>query len=133
MLSVGRLLAVAALTRAVYLVVTASLSTIAKDYDTSSELLSADCSDSWSERAAKSLTSYPLLVWDTVYFHRISSCGYEYEQFHAFFPAYPGTNRPKQEPCMLGTFIQCVFTSYCAQHASIADTICNTTDCIACK
>ena len=27
--------------------------------------------------------------WDGVYFARIAQCGYEFEQFHAFFPLYP--------------------------------------------
>lgn len=30
-----------------------------------------------------------LAVWDSVFFTRIASCGYEYEQFHAFFPLLP--------------------------------------------
>ena len=29
-------------------------------------------------------------VWDSVFFARIAVCGYEYEQFYAFFPALPG-------------------------------------------
>src|SRR5688572_19101139 len=27
--------------------------------------------------------------WDGVYFTRIAAAGYEYEEFHAFFPLYP--------------------------------------------
>jgi Mannosyltransferase (PIG-V) len=30
-----------------------------------------------------------LAVWDSVFFVRIAQCGYEYEQFHAFFPLLP--------------------------------------------
>lgn len=30
-----------------------------------------------------------LAVWDTLFFARIAQCGYEYEQFHAFFPLIP--------------------------------------------
>lgn len=29
------------------------------------------------------------IVWDSVYFVRISECGYEYEQTYAFFPLLP--------------------------------------------
>lgn len=28
-------------------------------------------------------------VWDSVFLTRIAQCGYEYEQFHAFFPLLP--------------------------------------------
>jgi phosphatidylinositol glycan class V len=31
----------------------------------------------------------PFANWDGIYFLRISEYGYEYEQFHAFFPLYP--------------------------------------------
>jgi phosphatidylinositol glycan class V len=31
-----------------------------------------------------------LAVWDSVYFLRLAECGYEYEQFYAFFPLLPG-------------------------------------------
>ena len=31
-------------------------------------------------------------VWDSVFFARIAACGYEYEQFYAFFPALPGVH-----------------------------------------
>lgn len=30
-----------------------------------------------------------LAVWDSAFFVRIAQCGYEYEQFHAFFPLLP--------------------------------------------
>ncbi len=30
------------------------------------------------------------VVWDSVFFNRIALCGYEYEQFYAFFPLLPG-------------------------------------------
>ena len=29
-------------------------------------------------------------VWDSVFFSRIALCGYEYEQYYAFFPFLPG-------------------------------------------
>lgn len=29
------------------------------------------------------------IVWDSVYFLRIAQCGYEYEQFYAFWPLLP--------------------------------------------
>jgi phosphatidylinositol glycan class V len=31
----------------------------------------------------------PFANWDGIYFLRISEKGYEFEQFHAFFPLYP--------------------------------------------
>lgn len=30
-----------------------------------------------------------LVVWDGVWFAHIATCGYEYEQSHAFFPLFP--------------------------------------------
>jgi len=30
-----------------------------------------------------------LAVWDSAFFVRVARCGYEYEQFHAFFPLLP--------------------------------------------
>ncbi|KAL0027319.1 hypothetical protein WJX77_012423 [Trebouxia sp. C0004] len=63
----------------------------AADYDTSAGLQRLDCcsadtvsvplADSWSQSKA---------VWDSVFFTRIALCGYEYEQFYAFFPLLPG-------------------------------------------
>ncbi|DBA89617.1 TPA: hypothetical protein ACH3X2_004513 [Trebouxia sp. C0005] len=63
----------------------------AADYDTSTGLQTLDCAsadtvsaplaDSWFQSKA---------VWDSVFFNRIALCGYEYEQFYAFFPLLPG-------------------------------------------
>ncbi len=35
----------------------------------------------------------PLASWDGVFFQRIAEAGYEYEQFHAFFPLVPAVGR----------------------------------------
>lgn len=35
----------------------------------------------------------PLASWDGVFFQRIAEAGYEYEQFHAFFPLVPAMGR----------------------------------------
>ncbi|CAI7836251.1 unnamed protein product, partial [Closterium sp. NIES-53] len=34
-----------------------------------------------------------LVVWDSVFFHRIALCGYEFEQAYAFFPLLPSLMR----------------------------------------
>ena len=38
-------------------------------------------------------TVVPLASWDGVFFQRIGEAGYEYEQFHAFFPLVPAAGR----------------------------------------
>ncbi len=88
--SVRRLLAVAALTRGAYLLAVFVLSAQLPSYDTSSALLSDVCADDWPQRQAAAGRGRPLVVWDAVYFHRVAHCGYEFEQFHAFFPFLPG-------------------------------------------
>ena len=58
------------------------------DYDTSTSLLPRkECDITLREEDASVLSS--LAVWDTVFFVRIAQCGYEYEQYHAFFPLLP--------------------------------------------
>lgn len=88
--STTRLLVTAAVSRGLYLALVAALNALLNDYDTSSRLLSEDCSADWPRRVAAAPRARPLVVWDAIYFHRISTCGYEFEQYHAFFPAYPG-------------------------------------------
>jgi GPI mannosyltransferase 2 len=75
-----RVLTVAALSRLVTCSLAAALSWLVVDYDSSAEYL------------PPSPQRQPLtwLVWDTVYFDRIATDGYEYEQYHAFFPLLPG-------------------------------------------
>eukprot|EP00775_Hariotina_reticulata_P009449 gene9449-9615_t len=79
------------LSKAAYLAVTLLLARYLDDYDTSASLLSESCHESWPEVVAKHQQQFPLVVWDSVFLHRISVCGYEYEQYFAFFPGLPGT------------------------------------------
>jgi hypothetical protein len=95
MLRVGRLLIVAAAFRALYIAALVALDLALPDYDTSARLLSADCDAAWPARAAAAGAAAraprgSLVVWDAVFFHRVAACGYEYEQFYAFFPGFPG-------------------------------------------
>lgn len=89
-LSVRRLLLVAATVRGAYLAATLGVARLLDDYDTSASLLVGGCGDAWPQVAAKAQQSMPWVVWDSVFLHRISTCGYEYEQFFAFFPGLPG-------------------------------------------
>jgi phosphatidylinositol glycan class V len=94
-----RLLIVATVVRAAYIALLLVLDAGLADYDTSSHLLSADCSTWWPQRVASAAAAQPggtrrsaaapLVVWDAVFFHRIAACDYEYEQFYAFFPGLP--------------------------------------------
>lgn len=90
MISCKRLLLLAACVRAVYLVGNLLLAKYIMDYDTSSSLLSDSCEDGWPEAVAQAQQRHPWVVWDSVFMHRIALCGYEYEQFFAFFPAFSG-------------------------------------------
>ncbi len=75
------------------------------DYDSSVSLLTQSCRatgdlQARQHAATESFTAVPargalakLAVWDSVFFIRIAKCGYEYEQFHAFFPLLPLTMR----------------------------------------
>ena len=58
------------------------------DYDTSTSLSSRKECDVTLQAEDDSVLSN-LVVWDTVFFVRIAQCGYEYEQYHAFFPLLP--------------------------------------------
>jgi hypothetical protein len=89
-LSLQRLVSVAIVVRAAYLAVILLLARYLDDYDTSTTLLSESCHDNWPEVVAKQQQQFPLVVWDSVFLHRIAVCGYEYEQYFAFFPGLPG-------------------------------------------
>lgn len=89
-LSVRRLLLVAAAVRGAYLAATLGVARLLDDYDSSAILLGGGCDDGWPESVAKAQQAVPWVVWDSVFLHRISACGYEYEQFFAFFPGLPG-------------------------------------------
>jgi phosphatidylinositol glycan class V len=94
MRSLRRLLCVAAATRVLYVGLLFVLDAALADYDTSSHLASPDCSADWPQHAAAAphRARGSLVVWDSVFFHRIAACGYEYEQFYAFFPGFPGAH-----------------------------------------
>lgn len=67
-------------------------------YDSSADLPVLDCSAGTSQSPLRPpppiLTGlHRLAVWDTQYFVRITKCGYEFEQFHAFFPLLPAVLR----------------------------------------
>jgi hypothetical protein len=85
-----RLVLLAACTRAAYLLLVVGSAHLIKDYDTSASLLSESCGDNWPEEAAAAQQYLPGVVWDSVFLHRVSACGYEYEQFFAFYPGLPG-------------------------------------------
>ncbi|KAF8073221.1 hypothetical protein HT031_000882 [Scenedesmus sp. PABB004] len=102
-LSLRRLLAVAAAVRGAYLAAVLLGAAALRDYDTSAALLSEDCRDGWpaavaaaaaqARAAGRAPAAHPWVVWDSVFFARIAACGYEYEQYHAFFPGLPGVVR----------------------------------------
>jgi len=86
----AKLLVVAVCVRLAYLALVATFWTLLDDYDTSANLLSDSCADNWPEEAASAQQYLPGVVWDSIFFHRIAACGYEYEQFFAFYPGLPG-------------------------------------------
>jgi hypothetical protein len=91
MLRLGRILLIAATWRLSYITILLLLDRALPDYDTSAHLLSADCGTEWPQHvAAARRAPAALVVWDSVFFHRVAACGYEYEQFYAFFPGFPG-------------------------------------------
>jgi Mannosyltransferase (PIG-V) len=61
------------------------------DYDTSAQLQPQACNIQGSEHplAGVSRIVQSSAVWDSMYFDRIARCGYEFEHFLAFFPAWP--------------------------------------------
>lgn len=86
----NRLLLVAACVRTAYLLLVVALAHLLEDFDTSASLLSDSCADDWPEQAAAAQQYLPGVVWDSVFLHRVAACGYEYEQFYAFYPGVPG-------------------------------------------
>lgn len=58
------------------------------DYDSSSGLNSRPCNVSDTAQEAGIIVKFAN-VWDTVFYDRISRCGYEYEHYFAFFPGLP--------------------------------------------
>jgi hypothetical protein len=88
--SCKRMLLLAACIRGAYLAGNLLLSHYIADYDTSASLLSESCDDAWPEAVAAAPQQRPWVVWDSVFSHRIAACGYEYEQYFAFFPGFSG-------------------------------------------
>jgi hypothetical protein len=91
-----RLLTAAAAARAAYFALVLALGELLADYDSSAGLLSSACDADWPRQVSAAPRRLPLVVWDAVFFHRIAHCGYEFEQFHAFFPVLPGTATPRR-------------------------------------
>lgn len=58
------------------------------DYDSSAVLNSRPCNGSDAILDPGILVKFAN-VWDTVFYDRISRCGYEYEHYFAFFPCLP--------------------------------------------
>lgn len=85
-----RLVCLAACARAAYLLLVVGCAHLIRDYDTSASLLSESCADNWPQEAAAAQQYMPGVVWDSVFLHRVAACGYEYEQFFAFYPGLPG-------------------------------------------
>ena len=80
-----KIILISLVSRALILIVGALLGGLIEDYDSSTELrLDESDSSNWITKLF-----LPFYKWDSVYFMQISTNGYEYEQYHAFFPAYP--------------------------------------------
>lgn len=77
--------------RCIYLAFIVLCDALAPDYDSSAALIRSDCggTSSFPPIAKEPYSLKALVVWDTVYFERIARCGYEFEQYHAFFPLFP--------------------------------------------
>jgi hypothetical protein len=117
--SCKRLLLLAACIRGAYLAGNLLLSHYIADYDTSSSLLSESCEDTWPEVVAAAPQQRPWVVWDSVFSHRIAACGYEYEQFFAFFPGFSG------QSCLTKA-VQLTHLRHChAEHRSAAAVRCS--------
>lgn len=67
----------------------AVLSDVLDDYDSSAVLNARSCNVSDATEHAGFVVNFAD-VWDTVFYDRISRCGYEYEHYFAFFPGLPG-------------------------------------------
>mmetsp|Transcript_643 Transcript_643/g.1877 ORF Transcript_643/g.1877 Transcript_643/m.1877 type:complete len:427 (+) Transcript_643:157-1437(+) len=88
-----QLLAVAAVAltlRSVLSVCIVAFTKLGVQYDASAMAPQVSCEGHALQPPRSSLPGLQrLAVWDTLFFARIAQCGYEYEQFHAFFPLIP--------------------------------------------
>ena len=90
-----RVMMIAAASRIILFLWAVLCSSLVPDYDTSDELLDNTINN--SNHAANFSRIDPAIRdtlrvfshWDGVYFSRIAQRGYEFEQFHAFFPLFP--------------------------------------------
>lgn len=85
---------IATVTRLLFLLFIVFVARHGSQYDSSAELPVLDCSGRTSESPSQPPATIfsglqRLNVWDSQFFIRISQCGYEYEQIHAFFPLLP--------------------------------------------
>jgi len=71
-----QILAISSLSRIVIILFSLIVSCFVSKYDTSSDI-------------AFPSPLNPFASWDGIYFLTIATKGYMYEQFHAFFPAFP--------------------------------------------
>jgi hypothetical protein len=127
MLRTRRLVVLAVCVRVAYLAVALAATLLLPDYDTSAPLAAEECNDStwpevvaaavaarapppsrgsWPPPAAASLGGRAArlgVVWDALFYQRISACGYEYEQYLAFFPGLPSKLMCKQRAVCVRT------------------------------
>ena len=115
-MTMTRIVCIALLSRIVCFAVSYTADSFGSDYDTSSALQPITCStvtsasnttDTGESHAGAELQKVfftvvtfmsgtdgsqtrAKFVWDSVFFSRIALCGYEYEQYYAFFPFLPG-------------------------------------------
>jgi len=91
-LSTARIFCLALAVRAAYLAAIIGLDAALPDNDSSALLVRRSCGGgppAFASGAPRAYGLHSLLVWDSVFFERVARCGYEFEQYHAFLPAFP--------------------------------------------
>jgi GPI mannosyltransferase 2 len=83
-----RIAGTAFLSRSLFLAIAFLSDSLLADYDSSAVLNSRDCTQADSARVPGGFVKFAD-VWDTVFYERISRCGYEYEHYFAFLPGLP--------------------------------------------
>ena len=84
----ARVACIAVISRLIFLSVAFVSDLLLDDYDSSSVLNSRACSSSVAVPEGHLIVKFAD-VWDSVFYDRISRCGYEYEHYFAFFPGLP--------------------------------------------